>query len=146
MSTPVEQGIEVPKITLEDGIPQRAVLREPLRVEQLADVPVPETGGATGEWVAHPMFSGAARRDSPPAQGGKKILGRAEAWQLGRPCDHAAPVPAVLHRVRGGASDSVLRQSGGFSCFTETGLTVPTVQKTGFHGAVLGRLSTCTLV
>ena len=36
----------------------------------------------------------------------------------GRPCDHAAPVPAVLRRVRGGASDSVLRQSAGFSCFT----------------------------
>ena len=43
MFTPVEQGIEVSKITLEDGIPQRAVLREPLPVEQLADVPVPET-------------------------------------------------------------------------------------------------------
>ena len=39
MFTPVEQGIEVLKITLEDGIPQRAVLREPLPVEQLADVP-----------------------------------------------------------------------------------------------------------
>ena len=33
MSTPVEQGIEVPKITLEEGIPQRAVPREPLPVE-----------------------------------------------------------------------------------------------------------------
>ena len=43
MFTPVGQGIEVPKITLEDGIQQRAVLREPLPVEQLADVPVPET-------------------------------------------------------------------------------------------------------
>ena len=40
-------------------------------------------------------------------------------------CDHAAQVPAVLRRVRGCASDSVHRQSGGyFSCFTETGLTV----------------------
>ena len=36
--TPVEQGIEVPKITLADGIPLRGVLREPLPVEQLADV------------------------------------------------------------------------------------------------------------
>ena len=35
-SMPVEQGIEVPKITLEDRIPQRAVLRVPLPVEQLA--------------------------------------------------------------------------------------------------------------
>ena len=51
------------------------------------------------------------------------MLGRS-----GRPCDHAAPVPAVLRRVRGGASDSVLRQSGGFSCFTETG-AVQTVPK-----------------
>ena len=32
MFSPVEQGIEVPKITLEDEIPQRAVLREPLPV------------------------------------------------------------------------------------------------------------------
>ena len=39
MSMPVEPWIEVPKITLEDGIPQRAVLREPLPVEQLVDVP-----------------------------------------------------------------------------------------------------------
>ena len=37
MSTPVEQVIEVSKITLEEGIPQRAVLREPLLVEQLAE-------------------------------------------------------------------------------------------------------------
>ena len=43
MSMPVEQGIEVPKITLEDRIPQRAVLRVPLPVEQLVEVPVPET-------------------------------------------------------------------------------------------------------
>ena len=81
MFTLVEQGIEVPKITLEDGIPQRAVLREPLPVEQLTDVPVPERvilararsalgvvwnhvaarveEGATGGCVAHPMSSGA---------------------------------------------------------------------------------------
>ena len=38
-----EHGIEVPKITLEDGIPQRAVLCEPLPVGHLADGPVPET-------------------------------------------------------------------------------------------------------
>ena len=36
----VEQVIEVPQIVLEDGVPGRAVLREP-RVEQLVDVPVP---------------------------------------------------------------------------------------------------------
>ena len=49
-------------------------------------------------------------RNSPPAQGGIQILGRAEA--RGRLCDHAAQAPAV-RRVRGGASASVLRQSGG---------------------------------
>ena len=38
----VDQGIEVPKIFLEHGIPQRAVLREPLLVDQLLDVPVPD--------------------------------------------------------------------------------------------------------
>ena len=88
MFTLVEQVIEVPKITLEDGIPQRAVLREPLPVEQLADVPVPETvilarGRCalgvdryhTGGWVAHPVSSGASGRVSPPAQGGFQILG-----------------------------------------------------------------------
>ena len=43
-----------------------------------------------------------------------------------------AQVPAVLRRVLQGASASVHRQSVGyFSCFTETGLTVQTVQKTG---------------
>ena len=43
MFTLVEQEIEVPKITLRDGIPQRAVLREPLPVEQLVEVPVLES-------------------------------------------------------------------------------------------------------
>ena len=38
----VDQGIEVPKIFLEHGIPQRAVVREPLLVDQLLDVPVPD--------------------------------------------------------------------------------------------------------
>ena len=37
----VEQEIEVPKITLKDRIPQRAVLRVPLPVEQLVEVPTP---------------------------------------------------------------------------------------------------------
>ena len=45
-----------------------------------------------------------------------------------------------FRRVRGGASASVHRQYGWFSsCFTETGLTVQTVQKTEIpQGAVLG--------
>ena len=43
---------------------------------------------------------------------------------------HASPVPAVLRRVRGGASVPVHRQSGGyFSCFTEIGLTVQNCAK-----------------
>ena len=75
---------------------------------------------------------------APPAglhrQGGFQILGRAEA----------VVDVSVITQLQ--FPQSVLRQSGGFSCFTETGLTVQTVQKTGFHGAVLGRLSTCTLV
>ena len=36
-----EQVVEVPKISLQDGVPWRAVLREPQVVEQLVDVPVP---------------------------------------------------------------------------------------------------------
>ena len=50
-------------------------------------------------------------------------------WSL---CDPAAQVPAVLRRVRGCASDSVHRPSGGyFSCLAETGATALNVQKTG---------------
>ena len=68
-------------------------------------------------------------RNSPPAQGGIQILGRAEA--RGRLCDHAAPVPAVLRRLRGGASASVHRQYGGFPVASQRqGCTVQTVQKT----------------
>ena len=48
----------------------------------------------------------------------------------GRPCDHALQVPADPRRFSvEGTSDSVHRQSVGFfSCSTETGLTVQTVQ------------------
>ena len=63
---------------------------------------------------------------------------------------HAAPVPAILRRVRGGASVPVHRQSGGyFSRFTETGAhRAKTVQKTGdspgvFLGSVGTRPSLC---
>ena len=38
---PVEEGIEMPKIS-QDSIPQRAVLQAPQLVEQLVEVPVPE--------------------------------------------------------------------------------------------------------
>ena len=62
---------------------------------------------------------------SPPVQGGIQILDRAEARQgsgCGRSCDHQRHAPAVLRRECGGASDSVLRQSGGSVAFTETGM------------------------
>ena len=61
--------------------------------------------------------------NSSPVQGGIQILDRAEARQgsgCGRPCDHQRHAPAVLRRECGGASDSVLRQSGGSVAFTET--------------------------
>ena len=38
-----EQVVEVPKVTLQDVVPQRAVLRVPQLAEQLVDVPVPES-------------------------------------------------------------------------------------------------------
>ena len=38
-------------------------------------------GGAAGGWLALATSSGAARRASPPAEGGIQILGRAEARQ-----------------------------------------------------------------
>ena len=52
---------------------------------------------------------------------------RREAAVGGRPCDHAARVPAVrVVRKPGGASDPAHRRSGGqSSCFAETGTTVP---------------------
>ena len=74
------RGSKCPRSLSRMGFRKRALLREPLPVEQLADVPVPETvilargrcalgvvcyhvaarvGGATGGWVAHTMSSGA---------------------------------------------------------------------------------------
>ena len=38
-----EQVIEVPKVTLQDVVPQRAVLRVPQLAEHLVDMPVPES-------------------------------------------------------------------------------------------------------
>ena len=38
-----EQVIEVPKVTLQDVVPQRAVLCVPQLAEQLVDMPVPES-------------------------------------------------------------------------------------------------------
>ena len=46
-----------------------------------------DQGSSTGGCLAHSMPSGPSRRDSPPAQGGIEVLGRAEA--------HLAPVVDV---------------------------------------------------
>ena len=149
MFTLVEQGIEVPKITLEDGIPQRAVLREPVPVEQLADVLVPESWSgtyhvaarrATGGLVAHPSPVVSCSSCcltmvgvSPPAQGGIQILGvvvtQIQEQILVGPCVHAAQVPAVRAvPERECASDSVHRQTFGLQVLVRT---VQTVQLTG---------------
>ena len=90
----------MPTIILEDTIPQRAPLRAPQLAEQLVDVPLPawmqlalgtDAAGrvctcvwkqSTGvywclEGSRHTQWT--AQRASPPAQGGIKILGKAEA-------------------------------------------------------------------
>ena len=70
--------------------------------------------------------SGTRRRDTPPAQGGKELLGRDDC---GRPFDPAARVPAV-QVVRVLAAIQFPRQSAGHSsCATEG----------RFHSAVLGQ-------
>ena len=68
---------------------------------------------------------------SPPVQGGIQILDKAEARQgsgCGRPCDHQRHAPAVLRRVRGGASVSVLRQLCNDRWSRQFSLEVPQVQ------------------
>ena len=106
-----EQVFEVPKITLQDRVPHRAASRLPQVAEQLVEVPVhsardcviKETlspvvlarytvarrgatalgrGGSTGGCGAHSTLSGDPRRESPPAQGGIQILGKAHSAQL----------------------------------------------------------------
>ena len=60
----------------------------------------------------HLTPSGTLWRDTPPAQGGVQILGKDDVVRFwtqsgyGRPCDHAARVPAVL-RDSGVAADAV---------------------------------------
>ena len=121
-----EQVIEVPTVS-EDPIPQRALLRAPQLAEQLVDVPTPpgyvlavQTLGWEG---ARAFFCGASRQ----LRAGYKYWA---GLRRGRLCDHAAQVPAV-RRVRGGASASVLRQSGGAVAHRDR-YTVQTVQKTSF--------------
>ena len=111
----------------------------PLVVEQLADVlslveAMEKEEDAKMGQVEDMMFSGqsvsAADREAWRrwAQAGSTQRTRKRKKKKMLPktsLRHAAPVPAVLRRVRGGASVPVHRQSGGyFSCFTETGLTV----------------------
>ena len=59
----------------------------------------------------------------------------------GRPCDRALQVPAVLADLQRMVPQIpfIDRMLAFFSCFTETGLTVQTVQKTCIPCAVLGR-------
>ena len=57
---------------------------------------------STGGCGARVTPSATPLREPPPAQGGKQILGKAEAGALldssyGPPCDHATQVPTVLH-------------------------------------------------
>ena len=135
-----EQVIEVPKDTLQDVVPHHAALRVPQLAEQLVDVPVPESVIlARGRCALGAVWYHVAARGersywwmgwlipcsvAPPAGIHRQPRAGYKYWaelRRGRLCDHLRQAPAVLRRVRGGASDSVLRQSGGFSCFTETG-------------------------
>ena len=70
------QVIDVPKIIVEDPIPQRAVLRVPQLVEQVVDVPLPRrvtlAGGrdVAGQawsraWVRRGSFGGSWAHDKP---------------------------------------------------------------------------------
>ena len=87
--------------------------------------------GDSGPRGLHPVQSDDARSTFTFVWGGAQepqsgFLGRElrrEAAVGGRPCDHAARVPAVrVVREPGGASDPAHRRSGGHSsCFAETG-------------------------
>ena len=121
--SPVEQVIDVPKIVL-DLVSQRSSLRAPQLAEQLVDVPVLTCAIATAElreeimalardasgrtWFhvrgpcgAYWLLSGSRHvqwRGSPPAQGGKQILGAVPSL---RPCPTSS---GSLRRTVDGAS------------------------------------------
>ena len=139
ISSLVAQVIDVPKIISQDNIPQRAVLRVPRLVEQLVDVPVavmtvqrrcrpyvvPGRGADRGLLVdvghttrpADPGLTASPGQRTNTGQGWWCALTDSGC---GRPCDHAAQVPAVLaDRERGGASDSVHRQIGDIPGVTQ---------------------------
>ena len=98
--------------------------------------------GRAGGWWAHGSPSRPLRRDSPPAQGGISILGRAEAAavvdvsvNMQRKLQQSMPID------KEGASDSVYRQSVGHSCYaTETGMHSARCAEDGrFHSEALGQ-------
>ena len=75
-----EQVIEVPKISLQEGVPHRAALRKPQLAEQLVEVPT--TPGYALAVVAVQSFGWRAARalleqPTPPGQGGIQILATA---------------------------------------------------------------------
>ena len=136
VSLPVvaEQVIEVPTIIPEDPIPQRALLRAPQLAEQLVEVPT--TPGYALAVVAVQTLGWREARAlleqlAPPGHGGIQILAAATLAEVVDVSVTTQLRSSRFRRVRGGASASVHRQCGWFSsCFTETGFTVQTVQKT----------------
>ena len=65
-------------------------------------------------WVNTSSSSGSKRKRKKRRKRKLPKAGFRPGLRRGRLCDHAAPGPAVLRRVRGGASASVHRQYGGF--------------------------------
>ena len=109
-----------PRSFLRDAIPQRALLRAPQLAEQLVEVPT--TPGK------HELCLSSS---TPPGQGGIQILAAATLAEVVDVSVTTQLRSSRFRRVRGGASASVHQQYGWFSsCFTETGLTLQTVQKT----------------
>ena len=138
-----EQATEVPTITLEDTIPQRAPLREPQLVEQLVEVPVPSSHcviketlsevvlsrhwaadgcgwcHCSGPWGLHWWKSGVRHTQWGPPEGVT-----ASPRRYLNTGAHAAPVPAV-HGVRDHEVPQIqyiVRRCETFSFATETGI------------------------
>ena len=82
-----EQVIEVPKVTLQDVVPQRAVLRVRQLAEQLVDMPVPES-----VILAHGRCDLGVKWCQIATQGG-----RCYCWMAGTSPRPVAP-PGGLHR------------------------------------------------
>ena len=82
-----EQVIEVPRVALQDVVPQRAVLRVPQFAEQLVDMPVPES-----VILAHGRCDLGVKWCQIATQGGRCYW--VDGWHSPRP---VAP-PGGLHR------------------------------------------------